>query len=83
VEREYLETVIGECPLSEWAAVVRRALLDAKRGDGQARQWLSRYLLPEPKDSPTPIEEQKPIQLVLSSTTCGHIPELPPGYGAL
>jgi hypothetical protein len=83
-EAEYLAVTFGECPLYEWGAIVCRAVLDAKKGDSRAREWLSRYLLPEPtKDSITPIEEREPIQLVLSSTTCGHIPELPPGYGAL
>lgn len=34
---------------SDWAKVVDRALADAIDGDRFARDWLSRYLLPEPK----------------------------------
>ena len=44
-EESYL-AVIRECvTLDDFREIARRALADAKRGDSQARQWLSKYLV--------------------------------------
>jgi hypothetical protein len=45
VERAYLDATISACSLADWAAVVRKAVADAKRGDARARRWLSDILV--------------------------------------
>jgi hypothetical protein len=45
VEAEYLKVTMRTCSLEDWAAIVKRAVLDAKKGDGRARDWLGKYLL--------------------------------------
>lgn len=52
-EREYLDFMLGGCSLEDWREIVQKAVADAKRGDGVARNWLARYLLDEPQ-APTP-----------------------------
>jgi hypothetical protein len=44
VERRYLKALIGAVPIREWKEIVRRAVEDAKQGDGVARNWLSKHL---------------------------------------
>jgi hypothetical protein len=43
-ERKYLRALVGAVPLKDWREIVRRAVTDAKAGDGQARNWLSKLL---------------------------------------
>jgi hypothetical protein len=43
-ERQYLRALVGAVPLKDWRAIVKRAVEDAKAGDGQARNWLSKHL---------------------------------------
>lgn len=47
-EDRYLEITTTTCTFEEWKAVVKRAVADAKRGDAQARKWLSDYLVGPP-----------------------------------
>lgn len=46
VEQEYLDAVIGACPLSRWKVIVKKAVEQAERGNPVARKWLSDYLVP-------------------------------------
>ncbi len=41
--------MIGCVSLKDWREIVDKALLQAKKGDGKARQWLSDYLLGPPQ----------------------------------
>ena len=53
-ETNYLQTLQGTCTLKEWKAICRKAVEDAKAGDGRAREWLCKYLVGEPcPDHPT------------------------------
>ena len=36
-------------PLALWAEIVDRAAIDAAAGDAKARDWLSKYLMPQPR----------------------------------
>ncbi len=45
VEREYLLCLAESVTLDDWKAVVDRAVVDAKRGDARARDWLARFLV--------------------------------------
>lgn len=47
VEDSYLDATIGSVSLDEWREVVCKALEQAKDGDAKARDWLSKYLIPE------------------------------------
>jgi len=41
--------MLGAVGLGDWAAIVQRAVNDAKNGDAQARAWLSKYLVGDGK----------------------------------
>ncbi len=47
-EREYLRATLDGCSLDDWAAIVSRAVADAKAGDATVRAWLGRYLVGTP-----------------------------------
>ena len=47
-EARFLEVTLSAVTFSEWEAVVKKALEQAKRGDSQARKWLSDYLMGSP-----------------------------------
>lgn len=49
-EREYelLSIMRAEATPDKWKEITVRALSDALGGDDKARNWLSKYLLPEP-----------------------------------
>lgn len=47
-EERYLEITKTSCTFADWEAIVQRAVYDAKRGDAQARKWLSDYLVGVP-----------------------------------
>ena len=42
-----METLSSVCTLEDWRAICQRAIIDAKAGDHRARDWLSKYLLPD------------------------------------
>jgi hypothetical protein len=44
-EKKYLETMSGAVSLKDWKEITKRAVEDAKVGDGAARAWLSRHLV--------------------------------------
>jgi hypothetical protein len=45
VEADYLAALSDMVGIDDWHAIVMRAVLQAKAGDGKARDWLSRHLL--------------------------------------
>jgi hypothetical protein len=45
VEREYLAAFADAVPLSDWRAIIQKAVADAKGGGAKAREWLSKYLV--------------------------------------
>ena len=48
-EEKYL-CALRECTKTkDWKAICNRAIIDAKKGDRSARQWLSDYLLGKPQ----------------------------------
>lgn len=48
VEKAYLDATIGKVSLEDWGKIVEKAVSQAKEGDGEARKWLSEYLLGKP-----------------------------------
>ena len=52
VEREYLAALSESVSLDDWREVCKRAVADARKGDGKARDWLTGYLL---GDAPAPM----------------------------
>lgn len=48
VERDYLGALSDAVSLTDWKRIAERAVQDAIDGDGAARAWLSRHLLPIP-----------------------------------
>ena len=48
VERDYLGRMSDAVSLDDWQRITHRAVQDALDGDGTARAWLSRHLLPIP-----------------------------------
>ena len=52
--------------LDDWRDVVARAVADAKKGDHQARAWLTKYLVGERaklSDVDTDVDQSEPIRL--------------------
>ena len=47
-EREYLKTLREVVTLDEWRKIAEKAVQQAKLGNRYARDWLARYLVPEP-----------------------------------
>ena len=47
-EEDYLQTLSERIPLALWAEIVDKAASDAAAGDAKARDWLSKYLMPQP-----------------------------------
>src|SRR6516225_4348255 len=47
VEREYLAALSEAVSLDDWREIVKATAEAAKKGDGKARNWLTRYLLGE------------------------------------
>jgi hypothetical protein len=45
VERDYLSALVEAVTLSDWRAIVERAVAQAQAGNPKARDWLSKYLL--------------------------------------
>jgi hypothetical protein len=43
-ERKYLSALTAAVTLPDWREIVKRAVADAKAGDAQARNWLSKHL---------------------------------------
>lgn len=48
VEQDYLGEMSDSVSLADWRRITERAVADALAGDGAARAWLSRHLLPIP-----------------------------------
>ena len=60
-ERKYLETMSSVCSQDDWKEICQRAVKDAKNGDYRARDWLTKYLVGEPKPSePAPLPRSAP-----------------------
>lgn len=49
VETDYLASLSEQVPRDAWASIVSNAVESAVKGDPKAREWLSRYLLPNDK----------------------------------
>ena len=47
-EEMYYRILMTTCTADDWTAIVKRAVTDAKRGDGAARKWLADYLIGPP-----------------------------------
>jgi hypothetical protein len=53
-EKAYLVAMTEAVSVEDWRLIVARAVTDALRGDGAARQWLASYLIGMPtKEAPT------------------------------
>ena len=47
-EARYYTLTMSACSLKDWKAIIKRAVEQAKRGDGQARSFLAGYLIGPP-----------------------------------
>ena len=68
-EREYLETLTAACTVDDWREICQRAVKDAKKGDHRARDWLTKYLVGEPRpvpDMPPDADQPNPYEGVPS-----------------
>lgn len=48
VEKEYLNVIISEVTHDVLRAITQRAIEDALKGDGKARDWIAKYAVGEP-----------------------------------
>ena len=72
-EVEYLRSMVSVCSVEDWQAITKQAVIDARDGDSRARDWLSRYLLPEGDNRPALEEETEadPMQAILDAAGVG------------
>lgn len=49
-EAAYLRALNELVSLETWGRIIERAIKDAEDGDHKAREWLSKYLIGEPKN---------------------------------
>lgn len=61
-EARFLEITLSAVTFDDWADIVRKAVAQAKRGDSQARKWLSDNIigLPVQKIAPTDPSGENP-----------------------
>ena len=52
-EQRYYEITMSACTYADWEKIVKKAADQAKRGDAQARKWLSDYLVGVPEQPVT------------------------------
>jgi hypothetical protein len=65
VEEYYLAIMLDEITPDDWRAITKKAVEQAKRGDQQARKWLSDYLLGLPvQRTEHSGEDGSPIQII-------------------
>lgn len=50
----YLRVLWHTCSIDEWEEIVARAIVDAKKGNRAAREWLGKYMLGPPPEPPKP-----------------------------
>lgn len=50
-EQRYYEITQSTVTFDDWREIVKRAVLDAKRGDTAARKWLADYLIGAPEQN--------------------------------
>ena len=48
VEEEYRSILVSSVSKADWEAIIKRAVLDAKKGDTSARKFLADYLIGPP-----------------------------------
>lgn len=51
-----MQAMMQACPLDTWRTICERAVVEAKRGDAKARDWLAKYLVGDPgHQAPAPM----------------------------
>jgi len=48
-EERFKQITLSACSFKDWEEIVKKAVLQAKRGDATARKWLSDYLIGPPR----------------------------------
>jgi len=48
-EQDYYGKIRHICGANEWAAIIGKAVEQARNGDHRARNWLAKYLVPDPQ----------------------------------
>jgi hypothetical protein len=48
VEQEFFDATVAVVSPEDWSAIVKKAVEQAKEGNGYARSWLSDYLMGKP-----------------------------------
>jgi hypothetical protein len=61
----FYEITLSAVTFDEWDKVVKKALEQAKRGDSQARKWLSDYLIGPPQQRIDHTTDGQPLKIVV------------------
>ena len=48
-EHQYLATLANTCTIEDWRKICEKAVTCARDGDHRARDWICKYLVPEPQ----------------------------------
>ena len=65
VEEEYRLILVANVSQEDWAAIVRRAVSDAKKGDTSARKFIADYLIGPPVERKELTGADGPIQITI------------------
>jgi hypothetical protein len=65
VEEEYRQILVSNVSQEDWAAIVRRAVSDAKKGDTSARKFIADYLIGPPIERKELTGADGPIQITI------------------
>jgi len=67
-EAAYLKAMIGKVALKDWREITAVAVRDAKKGDKDARKWLSGYLMGKP-EQPMTLDTDQTITIIRVSVS--------------
>jgi len=62
-EMRFYEITLSACTFADWRQIVKKAVDQAKRGDAQARKWLSDYLIGVPDQNLNVTSDQIIVKL--------------------
>jgi len=78
-ESAYLKTLQSCVTLDDWIEVAEKALEQAKKGSWRAREWLARYICPDP----IPEKSDGPVRLQIAYVNNWRQPQLEEGASLL
>lgn len=64
-EEQYKNATVQRVSLSDWEEIVDKAVIQAKRGDARAREWLSDHLIGKPQAKVDLTTRGEPLRVIV------------------